>query len=454
MIRDLEWKDSGVGLAEQLERLEAHLLAQGLVPGTVVAAADPDSLLKLLLLLLLPRLGCPFLPLDPALPAAHRDRLLELANASFLVGGDSGKRVRLRPLAGRASGPSPVPYDPSDPGFAPSRRVQLLISTSGSQGSPRLVALTGGNLRAAAAAANRLLAFGAGDRWLLCLPLHHVAGVSVVLRAWLAGAGVVLQAPFSPGALLRRLERRDVTHLSLVPTQLHRLLQHEPGFRPPPELRVVLLGGAPADPALVQRALALGWPLCPSYGLTEAASQVATLFPPPARWSAGLAGRPLPHLEVALAGDGRIRIRGESVAPWVLEAEAAHALADGAGWFTTGDLGTLDGEGRLTVLGRADEVIISGGEKIHPAVLEAELARCPGIDEVAVVGLEDETWGSRVVACYRGAWPEARVARWAGERLRGAFRPRAFHRVARLPRNALGKLLRGELRRRLQASAR
>jgi len=451
VIRELEWNGVPLDLGGRLESLEGLLLAQGLAPGTVVAAADPDPLLKLLLLLLLPRLGCPYLPLDPALPAAHRDRLLELANTSFLVGGDSGKEVHLRPLAGRASGPSPVP---SDPGFAPSRRVQLLISTSGSQGSPRLVALTGGNLRAAAAAANRLLAFGTGDRWLLCLPLHHVAGVSVVLRAWLADAGVVLQAPFSPGALLRRLERGGVTHLSLVPTQLHRLLQHEPGFRPPPELRVVLLGGAPADPALVERALALGWPLCPSYGLTEAASQVATLFPPPARWSAGLAGRPLPHLEVALAGDGRIRIRGESVAPWVLEAEAARALADGAGWFTTGDLGALDGEGRLTVLGRADEVIISGGEKIHPAVLEAELARCPGIDEVAVVGLEDDTWGSRVVACYRGAWPEARVARWADERLRGAFRPKAFHRLEALPRNALGKLLRRELRRRLQASAR
>lgn len=451
MIRELEWNGVPLDLGGRLESLEELLLAQGLAPGTVVAAVGSDPLLKLLLLLLLPRLGCPFLPLDPALPAAQRDRLLELANASFLVGGDSGKEVHLRPLAGCVSGRSPLP---SDPGFAPSRRVQLLISTSGSQGSPRLVALTGGNLRAAAAAANRLLAFGAGDRWLLCLPLHHVAGVSVVLRAWLAGAAVTMELPFSPERVLQRVAEGEVTHLSLVPTQLHRVLQHEPGFRPPPELRVVLLGGAPADPALVGRALALGWPLCPSYGLTEAASQVATLVPPPARWSAGLAGRPLPHLEVALAGDGRIRIRGESVAPWVLEAETARALADGAGWFTTGDLGALDGEGRLTVLGRADEVIISGGEKIHPTVLEAELARCPGIDEVAVVGLEDETWGSRVVACYRGAWPEARVARWAGERLRGAFRPRAFHRVARLPRNALGKLLRRELRRRLQASAR
>jgi O-succinylbenzoic acid--CoA ligase len=327
-------------------------------------------------------------------------------------------------------------------------RIQLLLATSGTTGEPRLMALSGNNLRAAAEAANRVLGLGSADCWLATLPLHHIGGLMTVLRPWLAGAGVALIHPFDPRAVLARLEAGGISHLSLVPTQLLRLLQADPAFRPPADLRVVLVGGAPLETALAERALAAGWPLCPTYGLTEAASQVATCLPPPRRWQAGLAGRVLPHLEVAITEEGRIRLRGASVAAWRLGETGARSLTDQSGWYTTGDLGRWDGQGRLHILGRADDLILTGGEKIHPAAVEAELLRCPGVEEAVVAGVEDEVWGMRVVAGYRGAWPESRVAAWAESHLAGAHRPKRFLRLEEIPRNALGKPLRRVLRQR------
>ncbi len=437
----LEYQGRPVALAPALMALEKELLAKGLKPGQVVADAGGDSLRKLFLLLLLPRLGSPFLPLDPALPAARRRAFLQLANAGVRFG-EAGEK------AGRPGSPEEVGRGrlPKGIGLMPGQRIQLLVATSGTSGDPRLVALSAANLRASAQAANQRLELGPGDNWLVPLPQHHVGGLMAVLRAWLAGAGMVLELPFRPDSLLARLGRGDVTHLSLVPTQLHRLLRAHPGFRPPPSLRAVLIGGAPLPAGLAEQAMALGWPLCPTYGLTEAASQVATAYPPPRRWYPGLSGKPLSHLEVALDVDGRIRLRGDSLAPWILEEEGARALADEKGWFTTGDLGVLEKGGELRVLGRADEVIITGGEKVHPAVVEGELARCPGIESVAVVGVEDAEWGERAVACYQGSWNPEQVADWARQQLQGAHRPREFHRLECLPRNNLGKLERRRLR--------
>lgn len=393
----------------------------------VLADAGQDTLRKLSLLLHAMAEGWTCLPLDPRLPSSHRERLLRTAAAGSLLLEDGTRPVSASLVSSVA-------------GF------RLLIATSGTRGEPRLVELDRPRLEAAAEASNHLLGLQPGDAWLLCLPLHHVAAVAVVVRCGLAGARVVVQACFAPSVLLARLARGDITHLSLVPTQLYRLLREDPAFVPPPALRVVLLGGAPAEASLVHEALARGWPVCPSYGLTEAASQVATCHPPPAEWSPGLAGQPLSHVQVAIAEDGRIRLRGPSIAQRVIAAEGVRQLLDDEGWYTTGDLGRIDPAGRLWVLGRADEVIISGGEKVHPATVERVLQSCPGVDEVAVVGVPDSEWGERLVACYRGEIPPAVLMDWAREHLAGVHRPSACLAIERLPRNALGKLLRHCLR--------
>ena len=431
----LEYRGHSIDLEEALLQLAGRLREEGMEPGMTLATTAGDRLLDLLLLLLLPLLGGRLLILDPALPPARTRQLLAIGGADLVLREEGG----VERLASRR----PQEQGGISGGW---EKTKLLLATSGTTGEPRLVELTYGNLRAGARAANALLDLAPGDRWLACLPTHHVGSIAILFRCLLAGSGVVLQERFDSGSVLEALESGTVTHLSLVPSMLQRLLDEAGDSIPPATLRVVLLGGAPAPASLVQAALERGWPVCPSYGLTEAASQVATLYPPPHQWEQGLVGKPLPHVQVGIDREGRIRLRGPSIARYRLDATGRHRQVDVQGWFTTSDLGQLDGEGRLRVLGRVDDLIISGGEKLHPAFLEAELARCPGVAEVAVVGVEDARWGERLMACYTGEVSEADLERWAREHLQRHHRPRGFLRFEALPRNALGKLLRRQLR--------
>ena len=430
-----EHRGRSIDLGSGLARLERHLTALGVGPGMTIATIGGNRQLDILLLLLLPRLGCRFLPLDPALPPVLRERLLGLAEAGLVLDETFGFAA-----PGKCSGG----VDANPP---PAEGIRLLVATSGTTGDPQLIELTGRNLLAGARAANALLGLAPGDCWLGCLPTHHVAGLAIPLRCLLAGAALKLLDRFDPGEVLDHLASGAITHLSLVPTMLRRLLEAGSAFRPPATLRVVLLGGAPASRALVQQALDRGWPVCPTYGLTEASSQVATLYPPLPGWEEGLVGYPLPHMKVGIDEQQRIRLRSESIARYRITPRGSDSLLDEDGWLTTRDLGRLDSQGRLWVLGREDDLVISGGEKIQPSLVESLLLDHPGVTEAAVIGLEDERWGQRLVACYCGEALETELEPWASGQLSGAFRPRRFIRLERLPRNPLGKLLRAELQR-------
>ena len=312
--------------------------------------------------------------------------------------------------------------------------VALVIATGGSEGEPRAVMLTDANLDAAATASNRLLPLAAGDLWLDCLPLCHIGGLAILWRCVRAGAAVLLHDGFAAGAVATDLARHPVTHLSLVPAMLASLLAA--GATPPASLRHVLVGGAALAPALHERARSAGWPLNPSYGMSETAAQVATWTPADGPWQPGLVGRPLPGNEVALAADGRIRIRGAQV----MRAYVGGGGVDADGWLTTGDLGRIDAGGRLTVTGRADDMLISGGHNVHPLEVEAALAACPGVRDVAVTGLPDPVWGDVVVALVVGDAAGDEIAAWCRTHLPGHARPRYIVRLAALPRSAAGKL--------------
>jgi len=317
--------------------------------------------------------------------------------------------------------------------------IAIVIATSGSEGEPRRVMLSDAGLDAAAAAANDHLSLLPGDLWLDCLPLHHIGGLSILWRCTRAGAGVLLHEGFAAEAVANSLASQPVTHLSLVPAMLARLL--ECCARPPSSLRHVVIGGAALSRVLHNRATAAGWPLDPSYGLSETAAQVATHRASDGPWHEGLVGRPLGANEFALTADGRIRIRG----PQVLAGYVDGGGVDGDGWLTTGDIGKIDEEGRLTVTGRADDMLISGGSNIHPLTVESCLAACPGIRDVAVTGLRDPVWGDRIVALVVGdATPEG-IRAWCRTRLPGAALPRHIVRLPSLPRNATGKLERAAL---------
>jgi len=396
--------------------------------------------------------GSALLPLDPRRPGTD-GLLAECGIGQLCTDGDAPVPGDIRRLP-----TSCLEVPGTKPGLAsriaPASAVQLFMSTSGTEGRPQGVMLTGANLAAAVRAARRRTGLGPGDVWLSCLPLFHIGGLSILLRCLEADATALLHEDFEPEKVLRDLGRRRVTHLSLVPAMLARLLE-QGGDRPPPnQLRTVLVGGGPLTAPLMERARQAGWPVCPTYGLTENGSQVATLSPPAREWQAGDMGRPLPGLRVQIVdargkptgGRGRIRLYGPTVMAGY--ANPAHAPGQGLarGGLTTSDLGYLDERAHLHVLGRADDMLISGGENVHPAEVEARLSRCPGITDVGVSGRADPVWGECLVAVVVGRLDSGTLEGWCRDHMPGPLRPREFVRVEQLPRNGLGKLDRRGLR--------
>lgn len=328
--------------------------------------------------------------------------------------------------------------------------AELLIATSGSTGEPKQVMLSEANLEASVQASRSRIPLGPGNIWLACLPLHHIGGIAIFYRCAEAGATVLLHQEFDAVRAWKAMEQHGVSHVSLVPAMLARLLEAGP---PPSQLKYALIGGGPLSENLAQRAHRAGWPICPSYGMSEAASQIATLATFPPDWREGMVGTPLPGISVEILdeygqpakGEGRIRVRGPSVMLGYANPahEAGLGLLDSA--FDSGDRGYFDDRGNLVVLGRHDDMLVSGGVNVHPAEVEDLLLACPGVSDVAVTAVSDEVWGDRLTALLVGGATCRSVQDWCRKHLPSHLRPRRFVAVAALPRNALGKLERKRL---------
>jgi O-succinylbenzoic acid--CoA ligase len=290
------------------------------------------------------------------------------------------------------------------------------------------------------------------------MPLFHVGGLSILMRSVLFGGAVRLQPRFDAAAVSAALEGGDIAGLSLVPTMLSRLLVERAGRPAPDALRVLLLGGAAAAPALVARALAAGYPVCPTYGLTEATSQVATAAPPlpgaahasPMQPVRGTAVRiVVDGLDAPVGTPGEILVQGPTVMRGYLHDPEATTRALRDGWLHTGDAGYLDADGGLHVLDRRDDLIVSGGENVYPAEVEAVLLEHRDVADAGVTGIADDDLGARVVAwivARRGATLDAEaLGRHCRRSLAGFKQPREFRFVDALPRNAAGKLERRRL---------
>jgi O-succinylbenzoic acid--CoA ligase len=312
--------------------------------------------------------------------------------------------------------------------IAPGEAATVMF-TSGTSGGPKGVRLTRDNWESAVDASMRHLGHGPEDVWLLAMPLHHVAGLSILLRSAYAGGGVRMLDGFDPADFANHL-RGGVTMASLVPTTLARALDADPG--PYDGLRAVLLGGGPTPNGLLEQGVAAGLPLLPTYGLTETAGQVATLRPGDAPANRAF---PLPGVELRIEPDGRIGVRGPMVSPGYLGGPD-RAPGD---WLVTGDLGSIDDDGALRVLGRADTVIVSGGENIDPELVEAELVSFPGVAEALVVGLPSDEWGMEAACLYVGDIGEGEIASQLKERLPGFMIPKRWLRVSELPMTSMGK---------------
>ena len=441
--RALSW----AALAARVAGATDALADAGVGAGERVALRLPAGADAFVALLATWERGACAVPLHLRLPPAAQEGQIARVGATLVVDAPLEAKAATR-VPGAV--PSPVPYDAEAPA--------VVLFTSGTSGTPKPAVLRYRNLAASARASRAHLGTGVGDRWLACLPFFHVGGLSILARALCDGAGVLIQPRFDVEAVSEAIDERAITRVSLVPTTLKRLLDAREDRPPPPTLRTVLVGGAAAPPALLARARAAGFPVLASYGLTETASQVATAAPedPPD----GRVGRALPGSEfricdpdgrvLAVGEEGEIQVRGPTVFAGVLGDAAASRAALGAdGWLRTGDVGRLDAEARLQVLDRRSDRIISGGENVHPAAVEAALLEHPAVDEVAVWRLPDADLGHRVVAWVvprAGAALSAEsLDAHARARLAGHERPREVRFLAELPRNAMGKVVRREL---------
>lgn len=308
-------------------------------------------------------------------------RALDVALHAVLAGGES--------VAPAGPGQAVPPRDPG-PG-------QVILGTSGSTGTRKWVQLSAAALSASAAATQARL--GGPGRWLLALPAQHVAGLQVLVRAALAGgqpAILDLRGGFDPAAFCLTAQRLASEarrcYTALVPTQLARLLDTDP--ESVASFHAVLLGGAAAPEQLLRRAQAVSVPVVTTYGMTETAGGCV------------YDGWPLEGMQIRLTGErGTIELAGPMLATGYLDAPQDTARAFRHGWFRTFDLGRLDPQGRLSVLGRADDVIVTGGLNVAPAEVEAVLTGLPGVAAACVVGLPDPEWGERVTAVVTPADP-------------------------------------------------
>jgi O-succinylbenzoic acid--CoA ligase len=337
----------------------------------------------------------------------------------------------------------PASVGESGAGVKPLSGIWSVIFSSGSTGTPKGIALSGEGLRAAALA--HAAHSGAGTAtWLLDLSLAHVGGFSVLSRAHFLGVPVALGAPrFQAAATLEWLRTGKIHGLSVVPTTLSRLLREPSRPEDFKNLQLVLLGGAPAEEALVQAALAKGLPVRRTYGMTENASQAAT----ERKENGGL--EPLPGVSLRVSEDGEIELRSAFLAEGYFREGKLEALPLREGFFPTGDLGSLE-NGRLRVNGRRNEMIKSGGLKIFPAEIENALEGLHGVTESAAFGVPDAEWGEAVclVVVGPGLSPEI-VRAYLEPRLDRRKLPKRILLADALPRSATGKVLRAALRARI-----
>ena len=372
--------------------------------------------------------GDAVLPIDPALPAPAVERLLQTLRPGALVQPRTGDRpgASLR----RLPSSQPVPSG-----------TALVVPTSGTTGEPKGVELTHAAVRVSVQASISRLGCESGDKWLLCLPLHHVAGLLVLLRSHALDSDPVVLRGFDVDGIAADTQ---ASWISLVPTQLVQLLDAGIDLS---RFEAVLLGGGRIDDVLVARAEEAGTRVVTSYGMTETCGGCV------------YDGWPLDGVEIDITPDSRIAIRG----PVLMRGYRGRPDLTGRvfheGWFVAPDRGRVTEDGRLEVLGRVDDIIVTGGENVSPHSVEAALARHPGVADVAVLGRPDERWGEIVTALVVPGDPDAPPSlEELREHARATLPPHALPRevwtVPSLPRDAMGKVSQSTLERLRDSAAR
>jgi O-succinylbenzoic acid--CoA ligase len=380
--------------------------------GDLVAVSIPPSLAWLEIVAETWAAGAAVLPIDHRLPPAEAEALLELARPTVVLEAGGARRVDGRPA------------DPD---------VALIVHTSGTGGSPKLAQFHRTAIDAAVASSALALEASDEDRWLCCLPLSHVGGLLVLLRAILLGAPVAVHTRFDPEAVIAE---SGVAFTSVVPTMLGRLVETGADLS---SFRAILVGGAHLSPDLRTRAERAGANVVETYGLTETCGGVV------------YEGVPLPGTEMRIDADGGIQLRGPTMMQGYRSDEAGSTAAfTDDGWLRPGDAGEIDRDGRLHVVGRIDDLINTGGERVWPDQVEAALRDHPGVRDVAAGGRLDPEWGQHVAVWVVPADPAdppslEELRAFAARTLPRYAAPRELTLADRLPRTLSGKLRRAAL---------
>jgi fatty-acyl-CoA synthase len=463
-------------LAERSAVLAGRLLAAGCRPGDRIATLTGNSAEHVVLLFACARAGLVLVPLSWRLTATELSaQLADARPALFCVEEEFDVTARealgrlAEPVAtyrlGRAGLERELPATGAAPAPGPvgDRDPLLMIYTSGTMSRPRGAVLTHANCFWTSLSLSRTLPLQPDDVVLSVLPQFHVGAWTIQnLLAWWTGARVVLERGFDPGRVLRLIGEKRVTTMMGVPSNYLFLAQH-PAFAEADlsSIRYAVVGGAPMPEPLLRTWIGRGVRLAQGYGLTEAAPNVLCLRPEDAAGHVGSAGKPYPHVDVAIAdpvsgalldgpAQGELLVRGPNVFAGYWQDPDSTAFAVRDGWLHTGDLAARDLDGYYRILDRVDDVFVSGGENVSPAEVESVLFEHRAVADAAVVGRPDERWGevgvAYVVTRLGAHTDEVELTAHCRERLASYKVPREVVFVAELPRSSVGKVLRRQLR--------
>ncbi|MDO8580670.1 MAG: o-succinylbenzoate--CoA ligase [Candidatus Omnitrophota bacterium] len=369
----------------------------GVAPGNRVAIISPNNIDYIITLLALWRLGAVACPLSTRLPEEAIRDYVQRINASLLITSTNlifeSDRIAVAKLhINEIMQRNPFEIQESEVRsliFSYDQPATILF-TSGSMGEPKATLHTFGNHLFSAKGASENIPVKPDDHWLLTLPLYHIGGLSILFRVLLGQGTLIILYPGDP--IDQTIEKYNITHISLVATQLHRLLHSEAPVPALKKLKAIVLGGSHIPAQLVRKSFELGLPVFFSYGLTEMSSQVATSPMPLAK------PRVLSFREIKIAHDKEILVKGECLFHGYVEGLGLELPVDHEGWFATGDLGFLTGDGELNVTGRKDNLFISGGENIQPEEIERHLSQLEDIEQAIIVPIHHEEFGYRPVA--------------------------------------------------------
>jgi fatty-acyl-CoA synthase len=469
-------------LDERSERLARALLGAGLRRGDRVASLTANRIEHVELLFACARAGLVLVPLSPRLAAPELTYQLADCEPALLFAEGELEGLAREARAGLEAPPpllgierealerfAPPRLGAAIDGPALAARVEdgdglLLLYTSGTTGRPKGALLTHANCFWTNLSFERIAEVRGDDVVLQVLPQFHVGGWNVQpLLAWWKGATVVLERSFDAGRALELIERRRITTMMGVPANYLFMAQHERfASSELGSLRQAIVGGAPMPEELLRRWQRRGVGIVQGYGLTEASPNVLCLPPEDAARKLGFAGKPYPHVEVALAevgsgalvpgpGTGELLVRGPNVFAGYWRDPEATAQALRGGWLHTGDVAERDEEGFYRICDRLKDMYISGGENVYPAEVEAALHEHPLVADAAVIGVADERWGEvgLAVVVAGGELSEGELIAHCRARLASFKVPREVRFADRLPRSPSGKLLKRELRERL-----